>query len=199
MNTTKKYYKMNLNIIKKIISVLVLVVMFTACVQDDNFQTPVLEIREPNIASERILGVDAVVEAIGQAGDDPINYEDSDKFMSGYVVSSDRAGNFFEELVIQDKAENPTAGIRILIDVNPLFTSYEFGRRVFIKLEGLSGGIENGVASLGILSGNEVGQIPSFSQEEIIITRAQLTRSSTKVSSAELDPAEVKPNNAISL
>ncbi|WP_299259211.1 DUF5689 domain-containing protein [uncultured Aquimarina sp.] len=165
---------MNLNIIKKIISVLVLVVMFTACVQDDNFQTPVLEIREPNIASERILGVDAVVEAIAQAGDDPINYEDSDKFMSGYVVSSDRAGNFFEELVIQDKAENPTAGIRILIDVNPLFTSYEFGRRVFIKLEGLSGGIENGVASLGILSGNEVGQIPSFSQEEIIIRSAEV-------------------------
>jgi len=61
-----------------------------------------------------------------------------------------------------------------LIDVNPLFTSYEFGRRVFIRLEGLSAGIENGVASLGVLSGNEVGQIPSFLQERIIIRSTEV-------------------------
>ncbi|WP_299435801.1 DUF5689 domain-containing protein [uncultured Aquimarina sp.] len=160
--------------LKKLISVLVLAVTFTACVQDDDFQTPGLNIEEPNIDANLIVDVGSVLGEIGQANGDAVNFEDSDKFMSGYVVSSDKAGNFFEELVIQDKAESPTAGIRVLIDVNPLFTSYEFGRKVFIKLEGLSAGIENGVATLGVLAGTEVDQIPSFSQEEVIIRSAEV-------------------------
>ncbi len=174
---------MNSNSIKKLTSILVLVTIFTACVQDDDFKIPALVIEEPTIDSSLIIGVDAVLGAIAQAGDDPVNYEDTDKFMSGYVVSTDRAGNFFEELIIQDKPENPTAGIRVLIDVNPLFTSYEFGRKVFIKLAGLSAAIENGVATLGVLSNRRVGQIPLFSQEAVIIRSAEV---------ATITPLEIK-------
>ncbi|WP_378180072.1 DUF5689 domain-containing protein [Aquimarina sp. SS2-1] len=160
--------------LKKLISVLVLAVTFTACVQDDDFKTPVLAIEEPNINPNLIVELDGILGEIAQADGDPVNFEDSDKFVAGYVVSTDKAGNFFEELVIQDRPENPTAGIRVLIDVNPLFTTYEFGRKVYIKLEGLSAGIENGVATLGVLSGDEVEQIPSFSQEEIILRSAEV-------------------------
>ncbi len=174
MNTTKKNYKMNSINLKKLISVLVLAVTFTACVQDDDFKTPTLVIEEPNIDSNLIVELDGILGEIAQANGEAVNFEDSDKFVAGYVVSTDKAGNFFEELVIQDKPENPTAGIRVLIDVNPLFTSYEFGRKVFIKLKGLSAGIENGVATLGVLSGDEVDQIPSFSQEDVIIRSAEV-------------------------
>ncbi|WP_298546949.1 DUF5689 domain-containing protein [uncultured Aquimarina sp.] len=160
--------------LKKLISVLVLAVTFTACVQDDDFKTPTLVIEEPNIDSNLIVELDGILGEIAQANGEAVNFEDSDKFVAGYVVSTDKAGNFFEELVIQDKPENPTAGIRVLIDVNPLFTSYEFGRKVFIKLKGLSAGIENGVATLGVLSGDEVDQIPSFSQEDVIIRSAEV-------------------------
>ncbi len=165
---------MNSNNLKKLISVLVLAVTFTACVQDDDFKTPGLVIEEPNINPNLIVELDGILGEIAQADGDPVNFEDSDKFVAGYVVSTDKAGNFFEELVIQDRPENPTAGIRVLIDVNPLFTTYEFGRKVYIKLEGLSAGIENGVATLGVLSGDEVEQIPSFSQEEIILRSAEV-------------------------
>ncbi|WP_299212871.1 DUF5689 domain-containing protein [uncultured Aquimarina sp.] len=197
--------------LKKLISVLVLAVTFTACVQDDDFKTPALVIEEPDLnGSTPITLLSAYnqwfqefVDAVDDAGLDfdsdfdveaieavrlqtKFTFENEDidnpMFMSGYVISTDKAGNFFEELILQDKPENPTRGLRLPIDVNPLFTSYEFGRKVFIKLDGLSMGIENGVLTLGVLSGDEVDQIPSFSQEEIIIRSAEV---------ADITPLEI--------
>ncbi|KAA1247299.1 DUF5689 domain-containing protein [Aquimarina sp. RZ0] len=165
---------MNLVTTKKILSILVLVVLVAACVQDDDFKTPPLTNVEPAIDNNLIMDVGAVLGQIAQANGEAVIFEDSENFMKGYVVSSDRSGNFFEELIVQDKPENPTAGIRILVDVNPLFTSYEFGRKVFIRLQGLSAGVENGVATLGVLVGNEIDQIPSFSQEEVIKRSAEV-------------------------
>lgn len=69
--------------------------------------------------------------------------------VSGYVVSNDANGNFFEELVIQDKSENPTIGIRFMIDENPLSITYEFGRKVFISIDGLFLGSSDGVLAIG--------------------------------------------------
>ncbi len=60
-------------------------------------------------------------------------------------------------------------GIRILIDVNPLFTSYEVGRKVFVRLDGLTAGISNGVLSLGIEDGNSIGKIPPSMQNDVIV------------------------------
>ncbi|MHA7056882.1 DUF5689 domain-containing protein [Aquimarina sp. M1] len=165
--------------LKKLINVLVLAVTVTACVQDDDFKTPALVIEEPTFSQDsQFLQVGNVLDNLAQAqnGDDEVTvtFEVENQFLEGYVVSTDKAGNFFEELVIQDKPENPTAGIRILIDVNPLFTTYEFGRKVYIKLEGLSVGTENGVPTLGVLATDEVDQIPSFSQEDIIIRSSEV-------------------------
>lgn len=164
--------------VKKVLSVCVLFATLTACVQDDDFKLPPLVIEEPQIAAENQVGVGAIVgelmQAINDDGDEAkVTFEDTENYMVGYVVSSDKAGNFFEELVIQDNAENPTAGVRLLVDVNPLFISYEFGRKVYVKLNGLSVGIENGVPALGVLRSDEVEQIPSFSQEEVILRSAE--------------------------
>ncbi|MFD2563496.1 DUF5689 domain-containing protein [Aquimarina rubra] len=172
--------------LKKLISVLVLAVTFTACVQDDDFKTPPLSIDEPNIDGI-VIGVDAVLgilaqEVADEGEDAKVTFEDTNNYVEGYVVSNDKAGNFFEEFVIQDSAENPSGGLRVLIDVNPLFTTYEFGRKIFIKLDGLSVGIENGVATLGVLSGDEVDKIPSFSQNDFIQRSAEV---------ADITPLEI--------
>ncbi|MDY8135298.1 DUF5689 domain-containing protein [Aquimarina sp. 2201CG5-10] len=180
---------MNSSNLIKFLSVLMIAVTFTACVEDDDFNTPPLVIEEPNIPANNKMGVDAVLGILAQEiadENDPdakVTFESNDMYMEGYVVSTDKSGNFFEELIIQDRAENPTGGVRVLIDVNPLFTTYEFGRRVFVKLDGLSVGIENGVPTLGVLAGDEVDQIPSFSQNEVI------TRSSETVTITPLEIA----------
>jgi len=88
-----------------------------------------------------------------------LTFSETDHYISGYVISSDEAGNFFEELILQDAFSNPRTGVRVLIDSSPLFTTFELGRKVFVKLDGLSVGISNGVLTLGILDGGQVDKI----------------------------------------
>ena len=138
----------------KLVMLLMVTVAIVSCVQDDDFETPNTIVVAPNLEGDvlTIMGINSafeqlVADAADDLGVDPsdFNYEDvlaelreTEKltfdtevitYVEGYVISNDQSGNFFEELVLQDKAENPTAGIVVQIDVNPLFTIYDFGRK----------------------------------------------------------------------
>lgn len=139
----------------------------TSCVEDDDFDIPNLVIEEPNIPVNQIVTINAILGEIEQNRDNNGNVEietleyepGQEKYMEGYVISSDEGGNFFEEIIIQDKPENPTAGIRIAANVNPIFTKYNFGRKVYVNLQGLTIGESNGVAVIGTVDGTRVGQL----------------------------------------
>nr|WP_321221486.1 DUF5689 domain-containing protein [uncultured Psychroserpens sp.] len=158
----------------KLNSILLLLslVIFSSCVQDDDFDTPNVSVDNIQFgADDIIIDIDAVIGNYVQQGE-LVTYEDSpnfDTYVSGYVISTDEAGNFFEELVLQDKAENPTAGINVQIDVNPLFTLYEFGRKVYIKLDGLSVSENNGVIQIGKVDGNNLAKISATERAEHIL------------------------------
>lgn len=164
---------------KTLVGVFLLILGVASCVQDDDFTVSPIEVNEP-IIEGTIITVDGVVDVllqeINDQGDEEVKvtFEETGLVMEGYVISSDRAGNFFEELILQDRAENPTAGIRVPIDINPLYVTYEFGRKIYIKLDGLTVGIENGVPTLGVLAGDAVDQIPSFREQEFITRSAEV-------------------------
>jgi hypothetical protein len=180
MSEQNKIQKMKTLKINKLILLLIGLVVFNGCVEDDDFDTPNTSIVEPNIPETSKVQISALAGELSQEqGNTSLDYNDEDTtysytfnendlFMEGYVVSSDEGGNFFEEIIIQDNFENPTIGIKVLIDVNPLFVRYEPGRKVYVKLNGLSVGITNGVLTLGVLNGNEVDKIPSASESDII-------------------------------
>ena len=171
--------------INKLLLLLIGLVVFTGCVGDDDFNTPNLSIVEPNILDSEKVQISAVAGELAQAqGGGSLDYtnqnvtysytfNDNNLFMEGYVISSDEGGNFFKEVIIQDKAENPTIGIKLLVDVTPLFVRYEAGRKVFIKLNGLSVGISNGVLTLGVLDGNRIGRISPAVENEYILRSAE--------------------------
>jgi len=159
--------------LNKIILLALGLVVFNACVQDDDFDTPNVQITDP-VINGNIIDIDAVIGNLVQSGEDIITFEDTNNFMEGYVISSDEGGNFFEELVLQDRAENPTAGIVVQVDVNPLFTIYEFGRKVYIKLDGLSVAVDNGVVQLGRRDGNELAKIAASEMETTILRTSEL-------------------------
>ena len=108
-------------------------------------------------------------ELIDVINDFQLSFEETDNYITGYVISSDEGGNFFEELIIQDSPENPNAGVRIAIDSSPLFGQYNFGRKVFVKLEGLTLGKDSGVLTLGVQSGNQIEALSESSFEESVI------------------------------
>lgn len=160
----------------KVIVTVMAVLTVISCVNDDDFAVPDLTIEEPQLGGE-IVTISAIEGALEQAlsdGENRVTFEDTNSFLEGYVISTDQEGNFFEEIILQDEPVNPNRGIRVLIDNSPLFTTYELGRKVFIKLDGLTVAVANGVLSLGFVEGNFLEKIPAPDQFDFIIRSTEV-------------------------
>ena len=175
----------------KLIIVLFAMTISASCIEDDEFDTPDTSVIEPELETEPInlnsmfsiyeqalfaeaddLGIDPNDEAAIHALKQTFIFSfdvDNTLYTEGYVISVDEAGNFFEELLLQNEASNPSIGVKVLIDVNPLFTTFEFGRKTFIRLDGLSLGYENGVLTLGVREGNSIEKIASSQMNKYLI------------------------------
>jgi hypothetical protein len=141
---------------------------FYSCVEDDDYSTPQFLETPPKIEGN-IISLAYLAGVIAQ-NDGSFAFEGTNNFAEAYVVSNDESGNFFRELIVQDKPEAPTYGIAVQADLNPLFTKYNFGRKVYIKLDGLTvGKSEGNEPRLGVVDGSNIGRIPeSFVEEHII-------------------------------
>ncbi|TVZ52394.1 DUF5689 domain-containing protein [Dokdonia sp. Hel_I_53] len=146
---------------------LAIIALFTtvSCVNDDDYTVPDLTGTDPVFADGQVTSVEALRNLFLQEGE-TVDLSDSTQYVEGYVISSDEEGNWFEEIIIQNSASEPTAGLRVLIDESPLFTYYEVGRKIYVKLEGLHLGESNGVLTLGVTENLE--KIPAPLQFDYI-------------------------------
>ena len=181
----------------KLVMLLMVTVGIVSCVQDDDFETPNTIVVAPNLEGDvlTIMGINSafeqlVADAADDLGVDPgdFNYDDvlaelreTEKltfetdfitYVEGYVISNDQAGNFFEELIMQNAPSDPVSGIKVLIDVNPLFITYEVGRKVYVRLDGLTAGYDSGVLTLGIIDVNDLGKIGESQMPDYVIRDA---------------------------
>ena len=147
--------------IYKLIVLLFAATIAVSCVQDDDYDTPNLEVTPPVLSGDEIT-INGLKQLLLQEqainGNDILTIED-DLYITGFVISNDEFGNIYEELLLQDEFENPTIGIRVMVNVNPIFIFYEFGRRTHVQLKGLTVGVENGLLTLGILNGNSIDKL----------------------------------------
>ncbi len=139
----------------------ILLVFFTflSCVETE-FEIPETTETEIDITGTEV-SIKSVIDNLSQSTEPVISYRETDTYITGYVTSSDVAGNFYHELIIQDLPENPTAGVTLQLNQTALYTVYEPGRKVYVKLDGLSVAEENGVVQLGIRDGNGITEIPA--------------------------------------
>lgn len=150
---------------------LILIVAHLSCEPGEEFELP--EVKEPSeIEVEgRLTSIAAVKGNFDMNTGEIHSFYGTNTFMEGYLVSSDQGGNFYKKLVLQDRPSNPTAGIQVLVDDNSLYQSFNFGRKVMVKLDGLSLGFSNGVLQLGIQNrGDVVAVPPSLIDEHLIRT-----------------------------
>lgn len=150
----------NLKIIKLLSAVFLLGMMVASCIKDDEYNVPEINVEEPNV------DVNINIESIKSIyrGFEPkiIEAGDGSKralYLEAYVISSDETGNFYKSLVIQNKPENPTAGIALSTDLSNLYTRYEPGRKIYFRVDGLYIGEYAGLPTIGIQDGDEVGRI----------------------------------------
>lgn len=156
--------------VTKLIVAIMALTTIISCVNDDDFAVPDLTIEEPQIDGE-VVSISSLRDLFVQEGE-TVDLSDATTYVQGYVVSSDESGNWFEEIIIQDAPSNPTAGLRILIDNSPLFTTYEVGRKIFVKLGGLHLGDSNGVLTLGVT--NNLEKIAAPAQFDFVQRSAEI-------------------------
>lgn len=175
--------------------------VITSCVQDDEFAIPTgTTTVDPGLtANATFNNMVARYQQAVASGDDiaTIALDEAEIIIEGYVVSNDKAGNFFEELVIQNKKDgttsdaDPRLGFRVDINQSALFNSYEFGRKVYIKMNGLAIGIENGVYAIGKPNGNDIDQIQPFELNDFVVRGTEVANITPKVTTVgELTEAD---------
>ncbi len=171
------------------LSIFTMLIFISSCVKDEDFDLPNINIVDPNITPN--MTFQNVVSKYEQAvaGGDVIGVfdETQDLYIEGYVISSDKAGNFFEELIIQNKvdgssdANDPRLGFRIDINVRGLSDTYEVGRKVYVKLNGLAIGLSHGVFAIGKPSGSTIEQIQEYEYKDFVIRDPQVATLTPKV------------------
>lgn len=124
-----------------ILTIGILITMgFTQCVKQD-FDEP-----EPYVYRVD-LPVNMSIAELKQLYDGDTTLIPDSIIIRGTVVSSDKNGNFYKELVIQDS----TGGISISIDRSDLYNDYPFGEFVYVKCGGLYLGEYGEVIQIGSL------------------------------------------------
>ena len=206
---------MKFNKFLTILSVITLSIFVASCVEDDDFNTPEVEAITINPAALG-LGNETSFSAVisryldAQADGDPIGEfsveNDAPLYIVGYVVSSDKGGNFFEELVIQNttdgediSAMNPRLGLNIQINARSLSDTYDFGRKVFIRLNGLAIGLENGVYTLGKANGNSLEQLQESEYVNFVYRDAEVAAITPKSVASISDFSEADENTFVQL
>ncbi len=104
-----------------------------------------------------------------------------DLVLEGYVISSDKSGNFFNTLFLQDHPSFPTQALQIEIDFRKSHLFFEAGSKVLVKLKGLYLGKSSSVTKLGgtfSSFGNvSVGRLPTLKVQEHIFLACDQTES----------------------
>ena len=168
-------------IIYSLLSVIVLTITLNSCVKDTDYETPQITCEEPEIASSQLTSIQNVLAswhaANPNAGDrNLVSFVGEDAnalYVSGYVVSDDRTGNFYKELFIQDKAENPDYAVKIAIDMRSMFTRFDFGRKIYLKLNGLGINKSHGEIMIGEVDGGDIKPIKEKRAKKTIIRSCQ--------------------------
>lgn len=155
---------------QKLVALLLIISSLVSCVKDQDFSTPTVECVDPTISVTNTI--QQVKDMYTYGG---VRTIDTEVIIEGYVVSSDKMGNIYKSISIQDKPENPTSAIKIAIDQSNLYTRFEIGRKIYIKLKGLSVGYSFGSIQIGQVVGGELARISAFEVDKYIVRSCEVT------------------------
>ena len=129
------------------IIIAITVIGLTSCVKDE-FEAP------PDECIDTVLFENTTIQELKDmfVCEETTQFKDTmkitdDLILKVTVISSDKTGNFYKKLVVQDE----TGGIALQIAKTNMYTSYPFGQILYIKCQGLYIGRSGGIPTLGSL------------------------------------------------
>ncbi|MCW5514921.1 DUF5689 domain-containing protein [Muriicola sp. Z0-33] len=142
-----------------------LLVLYSGCVQEREF-------KEPDKGCSDVLSANISLIELKLLYEDITIQIQEDLVIEGYVISSDRAGNIFGSLHIQDNPDFPTEGIQIQVDLTDSHLFYKAGAKILIKLKGLYLGKSKSIYKIGgvlnVFGAETVGRLPANKAQEHI-------------------------------
>jgi hypothetical protein len=161
---------MKTNILKSVFFVALAIGTLSSCVNDDNYDIPVLDCTQPNLTANRTIPQVIAVSAPLVA---QYTYDD---VIEAYVVSSDEAGNFYKSISLQTlaTATTPAVGFSVPIDAANTYVDYRPGVKVYIKMKDLYTDIVYGSMRIGGIYVNSssvasVGRLPQTVYKDKLI------------------------------
>ncbi|HCE53962.1 MAG TPA: hypothetical protein DER05_02755 [Lutibacter sp.] len=153
----------------KVNQFLLLIFLFISCVKDGDFETPNVDCSEPDLTATTTIQQVKEMYTFGGA-----KIIEADIIVEGYVVSSDKSGNIYKSISIQDKPENPTAAIKISINQTNIYTKYNVGRKIYVKLKGLAVGYSFGSVQIGVATGDGLAGILGSELDKYIVRSCEV-------------------------
>lgn len=150
---------------KKITLILTAVLLagLTGCVNSDYYEAP-------DLSGEcTSLPVTKTVPQIISMGTTTAQQYTADDVIEAYVVSSDEGGNFYKSISLV--STDNTVGFSMPVDAYNLYTKYEPGRKVYIRMKDRYFANDTQIASfeIGSLYSGSVGRISGVEYENAIV------------------------------
>jgi len=182
-------------IIYNLLSVLLVVITLTSCVKDTDYDTPQIDCEEPQIDANSIISIELVINKWLVDNPDGIStnlvYFEGENaepvYVEGYITSSDNTGNFYKELFIQNNPTNPTHAVKVAVGVSDLYTKYDVGRKIFIKLNGLVINKVHGEIVIGKENNSEVDEISEITAKTQILRNCEPVEITPKIITSPLE------------
>lgn len=134
----------------------------SSCVEDSQYDTPT--IKNPNCDTPNLVAtttLEVLTKLAKESFSVPIHRFTSDDIIEGYVVSSDKGGNIFKQVYIQDQPENPKFAVVLNVDEYDTNVKFQVGSKLFIKLKGLAVTNNYGSIEIGVGNGSQLENIPA--------------------------------------
>ena len=126
---------------------------FSSCIKQSFDNPPDASHQDPNLPTN--VTIAQLAQKITQAGAGTSLVFTGDSTIYGVVTADDRSGNFYHQIVIQDS----TGGIVIAIQATNLYNSYPVGRKVYVKLKGLTLVDYKGIPEIVFSATNSAGSL----------------------------------------
>ncbi|MDN3708722.1 DUF5689 domain-containing protein [Myroides ceti] len=156
-------------------------VITTSCASDDDFSIPNVDCVDPNITVTK-----TVQEIYAMATTTAVQYTEDD-VIEAIVVSSDKGGNFYKKMYLN--SVDGEKGFSVAINQAKLFSDYQPGRKVYIKLKNLYIQIRSNTLEIGALYNGNVGQIATLEYKSHVLRSCTTKPESELVHTLNLNEA----------